>query len=273
LLLTSDLLIGICRSFHKVHMGGWNVSGYDGGNMRKVRYLALCLALLAADAGALPERVGSIDLMSGLPQLMALEAQVVLWKHWQVGFGYGYIPGLGQALGAGIKLNSQKITIPGGSIYNLVPTASYNLSTLSPFIRFFPRDDNFYIQITYAFIRATADVTADLQPVSTTVPVTGTVNGSITVLQAVPTLSVGNLWMSKAFFFNLSLGASFFFTTSASVSLAGVIPDASGSSASNQAALNAAESQMQNSIVQSVQTAKNQVFLIPSINLAVGIVL
>ncbi len=241
--------------------------------MRKVRYLAVLLATFAGTAWALPERVGSIDIMMGPPQIVALEAQVVLWKHWQVGFGYGIIPGVGPALSNIINIPSEQYTIPGGSIYKLVPSATYGLSSLSPFIRFFPRDDNFYIQLTYGFLRATADVTATLSPVSTTLPISGSLSGNITVLQSVPTIAVGNLWMSKAFFFNLSLGASFFFTTTASVTLSGFVPDASSSTSSNQAAINTVTTQLQNSIVQSVNSVKSQLFLIPSINFAMGIVL
>jgi TRAP-type mannitol/chloroaromatic compound transport system permease small subunit len=76
--------------------------------------------------------------------------------------------------------------------------------------------------------------------------------------------------MSKIFFFNISIGATFIMTPWTTVTMSSLIPDVFGGNAGNQVLLDSLNSSFQTTVRNSVDLIRNQLFLIPSIQLAFG---
>jgi hypothetical protein len=94
--------------------------------------------------------------------------------------------------------------------------------------------------------------------------------GTVTYLQHMPTLSIGHIYASKAFFFNVRLGASLPFTTSLSVSTRAQLPTVVGGVGPNQQAIQDFSDELAAEAVRIIEDAKREVLVIPSIALTAG---
>lgn len=230
----------------------------------------LCLGL-AARATTLP-RVLALDIGAGVPVVAAGEISVLFAEHWQVGFGYGYVPGL-SAL-SNVKVPDQTVTLNGiPDSLTFSPKFNASIDMLTPFLRFFPTERNFYFQVAYSVLRMNMTVSGPLKDSATGTEIGGALSGTVGVTQPVPTLSLGHIFASREFFVNISLGVSFLLSPSVNVALGGTIPDALGGSSGNQDAINKAQSQLADSIQHSVDTARQQITLIPSVLISCGVFL
>jgi len=223
----------------------------------------------AVSAFALVERNLALGLSVGTPQLAALEGTVLMSPHVQLGFSFGLF-GLGLAAAPTYTPASQQIALVDGNTYSLTPETTLSFNTLCPFIRIFPGERNFYFQLTAALYRVRADVTSRLEGGVLGTISTNAVAGNITLIQTLPTISIGHIFMSKFFFVNLSLGASFLANTFVSTELATSLPDVVGGNDLNKEPIEQAKAQIQTSLLTAADEFKRQFFIIPSLMLAIG---
>ncbi len=231
---------------------------------------ALSMLLMHRSAFAIPDRALSFDVGLGLPELLFLHGQVQAMKRWQFGVGYSYLPPNG-FLGKTMTGEPTTITLADGLNYatspTLVPTANY----ISAFVRFFPAENNFYFQLTYSLLQMNAHITSGLENSAVSEMLVGAlVTADVVFKQAVPTVSIGYLFMGRFFFANICLGASWIGPLRTSVTVNALIPDGVGGSAGNQEAL----SQFQNDLTQQGTLAsadlRSRFPIFPSLSLSFG---
>jgi len=237
-----------------------------------------CLSILALGfflplrAKALPERVMSFDIGAGVPQILALQGQVMALTHWQIGFGYGILPG-GNSMMPAVKVPAQSVTTSGAGTITITPTLTPTFNTLSPFIRFYPTERNFYIEFAYTMLRLSMNLSSTLTASGSGFDFSGSgISGNVTLLQAMPTISLGHCFQSKLFFFNLSIGASFIASLSSTVTLNSSLP-AGLDASTNQAILNGAQDGVNKAAQEAVSTFRKQFLFIPSLMLGIGVLI
>lgn len=237
------------------------------------------LAFSSGPARALPERPMSIGFGFGLPDLVAATADIVaLPPRWQIGFGFGIDGGFAGGLLPVNRLLSEasqtrSITLFDGREYQLTPEADpASVNMMLPYLRFYPTQSNFYLQLTWALLRMSTHFTSTIRDVGTGTNIAALLTGDIAFVQQVPTFSIGNVFHSKAFFVNVRLGVSILFTTSCHVSLSASLPDSVGGLDSNKEALGTVQTQLSDAVVNAAQQAKDQVFVIPSIAVSTGVI-
>jgi hypothetical protein len=235
------------------------------------RWWVLGISLVGAGAacGADLPRVVGIDIGGGVPELVAADVQVLVASHWQIGMGYGFIPGLGPI--SSLKIPDQSINLSVGT-FSVSSQVSASLSMLTPFIRYFPTERNYYLQFAFSMLRAGFTVNSAIED-SFGAPLGATITANVNVIQPVPTLSLGHIFASQAYFLNLNLGVSFLLSPWVSSSISGSIPDILGGTTANQAAINSLQSKISSAVTNALQSAQQQVFLIPSITITFGIFL
>lgn len=211
------------------------------------------------------DRIFSVAIGFGLPQLLLAQAQGWLYSRWQVGFGYGLVPGFNPSL----SIADQTFKILDNKDGTVSATPKASLSTWNPFIRFFPADDNFYIQYMHTMLRIDVNVPARVavQDISDNL---GLVTGKVLFTQHLPTLSVGHFWQSNLWFVNVTLGASFFWLTTTSTEIDGFLPEGTGTVEERQQALDRIEKEFESNVVKSMDGFKTLVKIIPSVSLTFG---
>lgn len=236
------------------------------------RLTFLLLLLASGVTQAIIPRNVSVDVGFGVPHLIYGQGVVKVSDHWQVGLGYGMIPGLA-AMGENIKLEEQQVTLGGTTQAVITPTLNIGLNTLLPFVRFFPRDNNFYIQATYVMWQVKSEVSGTMKTDDVLAAEVGLITGTANITQPIPTVSVGHIWAGQAYFCDLSLGFSFFLPASASIELNTLIPDALGGAAGNEAAINQLSSQMTTQINDATSGYRSRFPVLPSLSFTFGIML
>ncbi len=238
--------------------------------LRLTQFVALLLCLTHRSASALPERVLSFDVGLGIPELLFLHGQVQAARRWQFGVGYSYIPAAG-VLGKSMDLPSTTLTLADGISYATTPTLVPKLSYLSAFVRFFPAENNFYFQFTYSRAQLTATVSSGLENTILSEFLVGAlVSADVVFKQAIPTVSIGYLFMGKFFFANFSLGVSWISTLTSAVTINAVIPDALGGTAGNQAALDQFQTNLQNQGNTAASSLRTRFPVFPSLTISFG---
>jgi len=239
--------------------------------MRVAVLLILLLSGMTARATTLP-RVLSLDVGMGVPVIANAEVSVLFAEHWQIGFGYGYVPGLSSL--SAISVPTQTLSLNGlPDSFSVTPKLTASLDMLTPFLRFFPTERNWYFQLSYSILRMNMGISGTIEDATTGQGIGGVITGSVSVWQPIPTISMGHIFASKEFFVNLSLGVSFLMSPWVSVSVGGAIPDALGGTSANQGAITNMQNNMSDSIQKSVDTARQQITLIPSILISAGLFL
>lgn len=233
-------------------------------------------ALLCSNLWSMPERTVSVGVGAGVPEVVFGAIDVAASRHWQLGFSYGIDGGLlGQALNFDkLRQDAQTpraVTLADGRTYLVTPKLDpLQFTMISPSVRFFPTDRNFYLQLSWTLLRLASGFTSGLADPSLGISLDGVMYGSVNYLQHMPTLSVGHVWASKAFFFNIRLGASMPFTTTLSVTAKAQLPVLLGTAAANQAAIQGFADKVAADAVKSIEDAKKQAPIIPSIALTAG---
>jgi hypothetical protein len=211
-----------------------------------------------------------LDLGVGLPQIASVNGEAAFLDWLQFGFGFGTASN-GMIGSPGIKLGNQQVTLVDGKNYTFQGQGNWSVATLSPFIRVFPVERNFYVQFTYALIRASATLNSDL--VGNGVRVPNAVQANATLLQAIPTLAIGHIFASRLYFVNLSLGLSMIGNTNVSVAVTNNIPSSLGGPTANQSAFNGSASKITNDATKASNDLKSKALLLPSLYLGVGFLL
>lgn len=174
----------------------------------------------ATPALCAPQQNFSIDIGFGLPQLYTANANFQVWKRWQFGMGYGFLPPFGQ-LASGRDLPPMFQVAPNGTSLWIYPKAKGSISWFNPYARFFPGHDNFYFQFSYFYYSASLAITSKIEDGNSQVITNDGVSGTVTIRQFIPTLSIGCIFGNQLYFFNMNMGYSFVGATSTSVSLTG----------------------------------------------------
>lgn len=212
-----------------------------------------------------------VDFGVGLPQLASLEVGYRLLPRWQLGLSYGTIPGGQGIYSKTFDLPSQNVTLKNKDYVTFTsPTLTSSLVSIAPFVRFFPGTTNFYFQMTMAVLQNKNTFKSGLSDIYGVSISDGGYGGTITVLQFLPTASIGHAFATELFFFNVSMGLTFIATAQASVSASGQIPDRLGGTAANQDALDQLNTKTTTAINKAVEALRSEVPVIPSIHLTVG---
>jgi len=232
------------------------------------------ILLYSTAAMPIPERAISFDIGAGVPQLAALGGQVTLLDWFQLGFGYGLMTSSWVGLPS-ITLPTESISFAEGGNFFVQGQVSatvnnYSLSSISPYIRFFPTERNFYIQFMYTILQASTGLSANLQALGEQFD--NALQVSATFTQAIPTLSIGHIFSGALYFINFNLGVSLISTSSVSVDVGGNVPDSLGGTAANQAALNKIAADIQSDTQQAADKAKNPTTIIPSLYVSFGFI-
>lgn len=231
------------------------------------RFFPLLLSIfLAATARADMHRILALDFTLGTPGIVDAGGHVQAWKSVQLGFGYGLMTGLPLM---SMTLEKQQIDLDSGISVDLQPKLTFRLSTLTPFVRYFPHPNNFYVQLSLPLWIITTNVTGTLSH-----PLLGeledSLTGTITLTQPLPTLSVGYFFGDNLYFFNLSIGATFYMDPLVAAAFKTAFPDGIGS---NDAAIDQMTSQMQTQVSSMMTQIRDFLPFIPSLNLSFGLFL
>ena len=226
--------------------------------------LGLVALWISVPAQALLERALSFDVGFGVPQFLALQGNVLVSKHWQVGVGYGYAPQFN--LNSGVVPN-QSITISGIPVVATF-TPSINIDMISPFVRFFPGESNFYFQFMYGILRTKAVLSGKLTALGGAIPFDAVLGVDGTVIQTLPTLSIGSVFAGKLYFLNLSLGVTVLGSTSVSFASQTTIP---GGTSDDKNVLDQASANASNAANNAVNKVRTEAPLIPSVFFSMGI--
>lgn len=222
----------------------------------------------------MPERSVSLGIGAGVPEIVFGALDFRASRHWQLGLSYGIDGGLlGQAFD-GLRQSAQQtrnIVLADGRTYQVTPSLDpLQFSMISPSVRFFPTDRNFYIQLSWTMLRLSTGFSGGVADPLLGIALSGVLYGNVDYLQHMPTLSIGHIWDSKAFFFNVRLGASLPFTTTLSVTAKASLPSIVGSPAANQTAVQSFANQVAADAAASIEKAKHDLFIVPSIALTAG---
>ena len=234
--------------------------------------LALCVGMYCPEASAIPPRNVWVDAGFGFPNLMFGEIQAKVNENWQVGFGYGFVPGLTSQMTT-LTFEEQTVTLGAAGDFTIEPTAAMGLHSFVPFIRYFPGPSNFYVQLGVNLLQVSADITGPLVSTDPLFPAAALVNATVKMILPVPTISVGDIWAGEIYFFAINIGISYFMNPFSSVTINGGFPEALGDEESNQAALNELATGFTNGFASQLATFRTQYPVVPSINICFGFIL
>lgn len=154
--------------------------------------------------------------------MLTANANFMIWKKWQIGVGYGFLPPVG-IMSTGIDLPPMSAKAPGNITIVVYPKATTGFSWMNPYIRYFPGTDNFYFQFSYFFYAATLNITSSIEDGNSQLITTNGISGKVTLRQFIPTLGIGVIYGSRLLFFNLNMGYSFVGATTMGVDLSGAL--------------------------------------------------
>lgn len=237
--------------------------------LRAVLWLSLIFPALSQ---ALPERTLSIGLGGGLPGLVSLNAQVMATPHWQLGFAFGLLSGGGLGGFSDVTLPSQQYSALGFA-FEATPVVSASMQSMMPYVRFYPTDTNFYLEVSCTLLRLNAGVTTTLKSLSGGPDLSAyPMEGLLSLLQTLPTFSMGHSFRSQLFFIDFSLGLTvvgpIFTSVSSSSNLGAVLGQAGAQTLVDQ--MSAGTTQAAQGVV---STFRHDFPLIPSFNLIFGIII
>lgn len=238
--------------------------------------LGTLLCLLCTQSLARPERTMSLDLAFGIPQVAWANGSVLVWKNVQVGFGYTYVP-TSSVFGASFELDPIELELADGNTYETTPSVTPGAGILSPFIRFFPTDSNFYISFQYTYIQLTAQLEGSFRNTNLPIPISlggALLTGNIKVKQFLPTFGVGYLAIGRRVFFNLFIGGTVFGNISTSSNVEIYLPEEVGGLIGNAAVVEELNQNLNTELRdftnEAIQDIKGTYPFLPAIQLAFG---
>jgi len=234
---------------------------------RSVLILSLCLS--ASSVRADMTRVLSAGFGFGVPQLFFAEGQVQFAKNWQLGFGFSFFP-ISTLMGGPMPLPSQDGNLSDGTPFTYSPTLTSSFSVWSPFLRWFTSNRDYYLQFSYTMMRLNADITGEMELVGVPSAVKPILNMNLVLVQPMPTLSVGKFYHTDMYYFNITIGASFFFTPFTSITATSLIPEALGGTAGNEAAINEMKAGIDAAFKSTMTQISDSIYILPGIHLAFG---
>lgn len=194
--------------------------------LRARSLLAVSLALGAfAPAARAAEGLKGKDLgisaVAGFPELAGLQLSYTGNPWFSVGAGFGSIP-VNRFLNSQVQLSSVPLSSSNGSEYTMEPTANYSMAGYSAFARLYPFKGGFFAQVSYAALRATGSMTADLVQSPGGDRLSSVITGSVGFTQPIVNGSIGyEIAHSSGFFLNIGIGGGYLLNPSHSVSVGG----------------------------------------------------
>lgn len=212
-----------------------------------------------------------LDIGAGLPQLASVQIAYRFFPHWQWGAGIGMLPGGKGLYSKTFDLPSENVTLKNKEFVTFdSPKMDSSLGTISPFVRYFPAETNFYFQFTLAILQNKNTFRSALKDVYGNTVTDGAYRGTINLLQFLPTVAIGHAFSSQLFFFNVNMGVTFIATAQATISSEGEIPDRLGGTAANQEVFDKLNAKTKKAIDEAVSAMREEVPVFPSIQLAFG---
>lgn len=211
------------------------------------------------------------DFGAGLPHLAALQLSYRLFPRWQIGASYGILPGGQGIYSHTIALPSENVTLKNKEFVTFTsPTLTSSLASIAPHLRFFPGISNFYFQFTCAVLQTKNKFQSGLSDIYGNVIPDGGYSGTMTILQFLPTLSIGHAFGSQLFFFNVNMGLTFIATAQASISSSGYIPDSHGGTSANQDVFDQLDTKATKALNEAVDLIRKEVPVFPSFQFTFG---
>ncbi len=244
------------------------------GRMRKYSFKLLWGVaagfIAASPIHARPEKTCMAELGVGLPIITTASGSVMVRPWLQAGLGYGYTPAT--TFNPSVNIDPVRVTLADGNEYKLVGTPSTVLSMLHPYVRIFPTEDNFYIQLSYDVLRVqTTIVTSLYQGDTESLPSALTVLA--TFRQPLPTISIGRMFVGKIYVINFSMGATYVMNGSADIKITSALPVSVGADVLNLTPLQEVKDKANEAAISVSTELRNKFPFIPSIYLSIGFVI
>lgn len=212
-----------------------------------------------------------VDIGGGLPALMVATGSVMVRPWLQLGLGYGYTP-FSTSYKPNVDVQRVTMKLADGNEYYLKGEPDTTFDMLHPYIRIFPTENNFYVQLSYTMFRAKTTFAANLMQDDTTA-FPDALTMKVTFTQPMPTLSIGRMFIGKIYVINFSLGASFVMNGSADVRVDSRLPISVGADTLNEGALAQAKADVNDAAKRVSEELRKQFLFLPSIHFSIGFVL
>jgi hypothetical protein len=202
----------------------------------------------------------------GLPNLISFDLRFPGLKRIEGGLSLGSFPA-DRLIQRQIALEAIPVDLQQEDPYALYPSASFKLTSFSPYFRvYFSDEGQFFFQTSYAIWRFSAALNADLQNETTDVRTRGVIAGTLTINQPLVTPSLGwRFKIANAAILDLGFGASFLLKTDPSLNVGGslsniltLVPDAQNSF---DQAIDQAGADLENAVTE----LRNQISFLPAI--------
>jgi hypothetical protein len=216
-----------------------------------------------------PDRLFEIGLAAGFPIVAAPEIGIQLFKHWQFGLTGALVPA---GILPTVALPSITQTVPPGVDLTFNPTVNSSAFMISPFVRFFPTQRTFYLQLTWSIGQLNPIVTSGVTESLTglTIP-DASLTTSVSITGMFPTLSIGYFFWRHVYFFNISLGATVLLSANTQVSGTVTVPGPFGGALDGDAVINSVSDQIVQTTNLVVEQIRNVAPFFPSIMISTGI--
>lgn len=215
------------------------------------------------------DKILGVDFGFGIPQLIAAQAQLMVLPHFQFGLSYGMVPG-SMSFTPQLSLDDRTASFADGNDYQITPEVSTSLASVCPFVRYYPTDRNFYVQLTYGLLRSSSDISSPLTSSDGQTIPGATLTGKVIYTQSLPTLTIGHVFSADTFSINLGMGISVLDSLSTEVSLSGTIPDALGGASGNSDAFDSFESEIALASQRAGRELRQKAVIIPSLFITFG---
>lgn len=209
----------------------------------------------------------------GLPQLLSAEVRIVSVKNFEFGVGLGAFPAnqLAQSL---YSFSPIPINLQTGDTYNIYPSATYSLSGIYAFARWFPWGRGWYMSMSLHSLSLSASISGTLKDETLGTSVTGALDASVGITQPMVDIGPGYQFLiGEHFHVDLGLGLLFLLPASSSVSIGGSLSSFVVLNSTAQTNYDNAKSSLVNAVNQAMSNYDNSLKFLPSFYLTLGYLL
>lgn len=241
--------------------------------MKRKRFFVVLILLFLSLTDASANRNGKnlgIDLVGGLPQLFGLELRYIGIEKFTFGASFGSAP-LNGVLNSKINLQARAIQNSSPDPLTLLPAATYSLTGLTLFARYFPWIEGWFTQVGFSNWSFKGAVVGHLRNETTGGVANSAVTGSIDITQRIISFTVGRQWFISDFFFEFGFGAGYLIPLKYSISTGGAASTFQDVAPSNnQDDLEQAQNDLRNQADTELQKVRDQLKVIPLLFVSVG---
>lgn len=249
-------------------------------SMRRVNFLA-CAATVAILLVATQEATASfgsrrdshtlgLSMSAGLPQLVSGELRISSVPHFDFAAGAGGLP-INSFLNSVYAFTPVPIDLQAGETFNLYPSATYSLSSLYAFARWYPGGDGFFFQFSASSVVFTGRLSGSLRNETLGTSTANALSGTITVSQPSVVLGPGYQFLiGDHFHLDLGAGLGMLLPATSSTSLGGSISSFVALNAAASANYESAKTNLANSVNAAMASYQAAVKFYPSLFLTLG---